>query len=146
MSKGGTHHFDWIRFCVSQTYSRTSCNTSLETCCSSYKQDPYSIYSMLKYTWNPNDLFFEGQPLQNKALSIQNSGHLGSRYIYESNGHFLLKGGATSSSSKFRVVDSTDGFYLSGLSPKRNDPGLLGIQGIGLQKRCPRWRFDITFV
>ena len=25
---------------------------------------------------------FEGQPLQNKALSIQNRGHLGSRYIY----------------------------------------------------------------
>ena len=34
------------------------------------------------HTWNPNDLYFWRSTLQNKALSNQNKGHLGSRYIY----------------------------------------------------------------
>ena len=34
------------------------------------------------YTWNPFVLYFGDLSLQNKVFSIQNRGHLGSRYIY----------------------------------------------------------------
>ena len=33
------------------------------------------------YTWNPFVLYFGDLTLQNKVFSIQNRGHLGSRYI-----------------------------------------------------------------
>ncbi len=58
----------------------------------------YAIWQMLNqksilyiyiYTWNPNDLYFWRSTPQNKALSNQNKGHLGSRYIYYTSWHFV---------------------------------------------------------
>ncbi len=38
------------------------------------------------YTWNPFVLYFGDLTLQNKVFSIQNRGHLGSRYPYATHG------------------------------------------------------------
>ena len=54
------------------------------------KETKYSIYThtytkfnhIYIYTWNLFVLYFWASTLQNKALSNQNNGHLGSRYTY----------------------------------------------------------------
>ena len=43
---------------------------------------PGILHIIYIYSWNLCVLYFEAQTIQNKVLSNQNKGHLGSRYIY----------------------------------------------------------------
>ena len=52
----------------------------------SFRQRKSKVWVL--YTWNPNELIFWRPTPQNKALSNQNKGHLGSRYWLSNDSHF----------------------------------------------------------
>ena len=67
-----------ILMCINVWYALLELHPKLYN----YMLPALMIYSKYVYTWNPFVLYFGGLTLQNKVFSIQDRGHLGSRYIY----------------------------------------------------------------